>query len=284
MLLENVKLFCGKGISHHDRVWMSDGVESADDKVVDGITYEKDSFQPKLPWRIPTEEEYKIILGNDNEPSFSNSVGVVRMSDSLMSLADDLAISSLTSEEDLLQLRKTRMADYISFSNHLKQEVNQYLLSREKLHQIGWVFNNAPDRKTLTVNFKTGKLLGLHMDSWEAIFLSGLDKAPNRICINFGKEARYFLFINLTMKKVLELTEEQFPLNINSMGQDELTINFFKLYPEYPVLKIKIDPGEAYISPTENVIHDGNTEGIFSTDVHYTVRGFVGIKNVSYAT
>ena len=40
-----------------------------------------------------------------------------------------------------------------------------------------------------------------------------------------------------------------------------------RAFPDYPVVRLTIRPGEAYIAPTENLIHDGSTLGMTSPDL-----------------
>ena len=48
-----------------------------------------------------------------------------------------------------------------------------------------------------------------------------------------------------------------------------------RLYnPTYPVVAIEIAPGEAYIAPTEDLIHDGCSEGMKNNDVCLTMLGY----------
>jgi hypothetical protein len=278
MLIENIRLYLDNNCSTENRLQLSDGVTPADDMVVLGRNYEQDSFVPRS-WRTPSSNEASLLYADSSvEPHFSSHVGLVRLPEALIVESKRLGFEHLSSEKDLLKLRKEQMDSYISFANSLKKFIGNYYLSNEKVHQIGWVVNPDVNKKTVTINFKTGKYLGLHMDSWEGMPLSALDTAPNRICINFGKEPRYLIFVNLTMRKIYELTKAFHQIDLNTVGQDLLTITFFKHFPDYPVVRVKVNPYEAYIAPTENMIHDGNTEGVVSTDVHYTVRGYFNKK------
>ena len=54
---------------------------------------------------------------------------------------------------------------------------------------------------------------------------------------------------------------------------DDIRQNFLQKYPEYPVIKLRVAPDEAYIAPTENIIHDGCTFGKKFFDVSLTIRG-----------
>jgi hypothetical protein len=41
---------------------------------------------------------------------------------------------------------------------------------------------------------------------------------------------------------------------------------FLDAYPRYPVARIRIGPGQAYIAPVQNIIHDGYTRQKTCTD------------------
>jgi hypothetical protein len=257
-----------------DRLMISNGTAACGNLEVEGLTYDEDAFWPG-EWRKPVEEELSVLTGNA-VPHFSEDVGVVKLPPHIISLAETLGLKNMTGEADLVKLRQTQTETYMELSSALKKFIAGYTLSKEKQHAIGWVVNNLPNRRTLTINRKTNRYLGLHMDSWEAMTLSNLQHAPNRICINFGREPRYLLMVNLTMAQVYDMVEDS-GINFNSIGQDKLTVNFFKRFPEYPVIRIRVNPYEAYIAPTENMIHDGCTEGVSSVDVHYTFRGFINL-------
>jgi hypothetical protein len=53
---------------------------------------------------------------------------------------------------------------------------------------------------------------------------------------------------------------------------------FLAQNPDYPVTRVRVDPGEAYIAPTENIIHDGSSLGQRFSDVHVTIRGYFGFS------
>ncbi|WP_145832119.1 hypothetical protein [Bradyrhizobium huanghuaihaiense] len=48
---------------------------------------------------------------------------------------------------------------------------------------------------------------------------------------------------------------------------------FMERYANVPVIRCRLSPGEAYIAPTENLIHDASSEGEKTADVNFTIRG-----------
>jgi hypothetical protein len=46
-------------------------------------------------------------------------------------------------------------------------------------------------------------------------------------------------------------------------------------YPEIPIVRCRLRPGEAYIAPTENLVHDGSSVGQGDIDRQFTIRGHI---------
>lgn len=281
----NVKLLFGPGISPENRVFISNGTEPCDGDVVDGYVYEKRSFRPRHPWRSITPQEEEILYTSDTGAEFYKTISVVKMPDEIKQLALEAGIPELNNSNEIPALRKRSPKDYMQFVDRFKQEAGSYLFSENSLHNIGILAEPNIRRRTSTISIYTQMLIGMHMDSWEGMNVSDLDTAPNRICVNLGKEDRFFLFVNLTMNNVFELTKENSGLDRDTLAQDLLVINFFRQFPDYPVIRVRLKPFEAYIAPTENIIHDGCTEDKTLPDINYTIRGFFNIsKNTKLAT
>ena len=49
---------------------------------------------------------------------------------------------------------------------------------------------------------------------------------------------------------------------------------FMSRFPGYPIMKVRVAPGEAYIAPTDNMIHDASTVGSKTPSVTLTLRGW----------
>ena len=44
-------------------------------------------------------------------------------------------------------------------------------------------------------------------------------------------------------------------------------------FGSYPVVRVRLDPGEGYMAPTENLIHDATTSSPDALDVQFRVCG-----------
>jgi hypothetical protein len=52
-----------------------------------------------------------------------------------------------------------------------------------------------------------------------------------------------------------------------------LTAAFFRSYPDYPVVRVTLPPGHAYVAVTQYVIHDGATNTLGQPDVAFLLGG-----------
>jgi hypothetical protein len=127
---------------------------------------------------------------------------------------------------------------------------------------------------TTTYDPRTSQLIGLHVDSFYREPLATRHLAPNRLCLNAGKEDRFLLFINLPLLEMRNILVRAGDTDPRVTG-DSIDVGdvFMALFPDYPVLRLTIRPGEAYIAPTENVVHDSTTEGKTESDVTITLLG-----------
>jgi hypothetical protein len=138
----------------------------------------------------------------------------------------------------------------------------------------GGILVNDPRLPTTTLNQATQRLIGLHVDSWYSNALESRHESPNRIAVNLGVQDRFLLFVNLPLRELAHIIDDNHrepkpsQLSFTSLGRTFLAEN-----PSYPVLKLRVRPGEAYIAPTEHMIHDGMTSGMTAPDVTLSLHG-----------
>lgn len=97
--------------------------------------------------------------------------------------------------------------------------------------------------------------VGLHVDSWEGASLRSRDALRNRICVNLSRARRAFLFVDLTLSEMMRA------LGLGESEDHAVTLftghAFLRRYPDYPVVRVALEPGEAYLAPTGQIVHDG---------------------------
>ena len=262
-LIEGVKLIH----SYNERSWknrllLSSGTEQAS---VGGIArsstpYCNDAIVPRSPWRTLTCMEQKILFISKLEKLPSLYVRILNIPQNIL-----VYLKELGSLEDHRLLKYVWEKDNVKKGISLIQEyIETFRIQSAELseYRIGW---NAPNQMTVTVG-SDSCMVGLHIDNQRGSSL-------HRISINLGSEPRYLLFINLSIDQLYRLVSET-DGNVLSKtsGSSRICRAFMQLFPNYPVVKLRVNPGEAYIAPTEHITHDGCTEGTNNLDVFFTLR------------
>ncbi|MGA9382298.1 MAG: hypothetical protein WBV73_26350 [Phormidium sp.] len=261
-LIEGVKIVPSyNDIILSERVLLSSGTEEASvstDRA--SIPYCSDAILPRLPWRKPTAVEQQILFSSQLENSSNLYVSLLSIPQNILCHLNDL--SSVKDHRELnYVLQKDQVKKGISL---IQEHIETFRLQSADINKygIGW---NSPNQMTVTVGADNCKV-GLHIDNQRGSSL-------HRILINFGSEPRYFLFINLSIQQLYSLVLE---IDGNAVsktsGSSRICMAFMQFFPNYPVVKLRVDPGEAYIAPTEHITHDGCTEGTNSLDVFFTLR------------
>ena len=99
--------------------------------------------------------------------------------------------------------------------------------------------------------------------------------APVRISINLGLDDRFLLFVSASLDQIHQMLADrkiQYRMQ-SSIATHEFRAAFMSDFPDFPVVKVRIRPGEAYLAPTENLIHDGCTVGQTHFDVQFAACG-----------
>ncbi|MER5807561.1 hypothetical protein ABT143_05100 [Streptomyces sp. NPDC002033] len=115
-----------------------------------------------------------------------------------------------------------------------------------------------PGMVTTTDNYEDGRLIGLHLDNWDKLRCSDRHTGRRRLAINLGPGTRYIILGALDAQTVCRAVqgaghEHRYPHT-----------NDFRAYVAagYPIriIRIRLEPGDGYIAPTEYLLHDGSTE------------------------
>lgn len=262
-----LKIFCGKGIN--DRIELSNGVECVSS--LNGIACRAPVYVARKPWRRPSREEMSRLLASEKDDNNYQFVSITPVPDFLKKQFEEIALYKCATVMEVNRVTQTpaylkALQDTVTFYEKIAAEKNAAIP-----HHIYFGEPNLPNN---TYNKKENYFIGLHLDSWEQKASHERAAARNRICINLGKEPRWLLFYNvgyMDMGRMAGFAESFLHKPHNPY---EVLYKFFDMYADYPVLKIRIDPYEAYIAPTENIIHDGCTEGTVHKDINLAIRGY----------
>jgi hypothetical protein len=254
-----------------DTVRLSSGSGPASATASNAADFVATAWLPKPPWRRPGRDE-EDELWSPSPPPQSRLVSVLRMLDP--GELDEVrnAIPSLR------RLDGTRPE---AWQNPTIRFLLRTISGRCRLEApiaCNGLAENEGGLATVTVNPQLHRFVGLHLDSWDNLPIEDLPSARNRISVNVGEVVRYLLFINLTVADAMALLGGADNIPQSASARD-IVLTFLAAHPDYPIARIAIRPGEAYIAPTENVLHDASSEGVSGTSAHVTFRG-----NFSFAS
>jgi hypothetical protein len=246
-----------------DRIELSSGTRLADMRetaeLVCGAAYEEGARLPRDPWRRPTDEEAESLIATKRPSDMATSVAVVKLPDEFYN--------------DLQEIMRSGNAE--SLEVNLLQALRTICELGEPLHCIG-PRKNPANLKTVTINHAIGRYNGLHVDNWDQFDLDSLHLATNRLCVNIGQDDRYFLFLPLSLMDIASaLSEEMGPDWEVPPRYTVLGRQFMERFPDMPVIRCRLAPGEAYVAPTESLVHDGSSAGQSDIDQLFTVRGHI---------
>lgn len=241
-----------------DRIAISAGSRAVGPLDVRVLGYEKLARLPALPWQSLTQAEAKrFICGTPSD--IKRTVAIVRL--------PELPCRSRTmnpDREDLLGLLES---------------IDRVASIEDPIAVVG-ITSNAVKLQTVTFNEHISKFIGLHVDNWEGAALQNREALPNRVCVNVGSSHRYFLFVPCSLRLMMDVLRQahgrdwQIPPRLTSIGR-----LFLEEYPTFPVIRCKVLPGEAYIAPTENLVHDASSDGHTGVeDRQFTVRGNIDLR------
>lgn len=153
---------------------------------------------------------------------------------------------------------------------------------REKVDQFCRMLSSSPDyvehkgkhvvvgggfSRSTTIHPVSRQFVGLHIDSFERRRVAELRQAKNRLCVNLGPHSRWFLFSSVDTSEAAAAC--------GLTGSEVLSTSHFREYAfgkKIPIFRLRMDPGHAYIAPTERLLHDGQAENN-ERNWLYTVMG-----------
>jgi hypothetical protein len=271
MLSEGVKVYFSEGINPSEKLSISEGVE-----LMESEDYFPESYVPKYPFRNITSSELDVLKGDGYSELFLENLAILKLSENFKTIIHKMNLKDVNTQTELHKVIQNQPDLAIELNNELNDFFEPYLTSIRHKKVFG-IFFVPPNVRTVGRQESTKKHMGLHIDSSTKLPISEYSNAPNRVCINIGSCTRHLLVINKTVKQLLEMIAKKTDISFIKT-QDDVSKSFFRYYPTYPVTKIAINPFEAYIAPTDNVIHDGTTVGMTSPDLTIVLFGFFNLR------
>ncbi|WP_431772096.1 hypothetical protein [Streptomyces cucumeris] len=119
---------------------------------------------------------------------------------------------------------------------------------------------HAPaDILTTTSNHENGgRRIGLHVDNWDRLPYATRHTGRRRLCLNLGPGSRYLLLGDLDIRAMCRTIHQDFALRYPHTDDLRQYIASGHLMLCF---RLRLEPGEGYLAPTELLPHDGSTEG-----------------------
>ncbi|MFI5534127.1 hypothetical protein ACIA8O_36880 [Kitasatospora sp. NPDC051853] len=111
---------------------------------------------------------------------------------------------------------------------------------------------------TTTPNYQDGRRIGLHIDNWDKLDHHAKHTGRRRLCINLGPGTRYLLLGDTDIQTICRTIHHD-PAS-RYPHTDDLRA-YIAGGHQFSVYRLRLEPGEGYVAPTELLPHDGSTEG-----------------------
>ncbi|MDQ3363822.1 MAG: hypothetical protein M3680_00115 [Myxococcota bacterium] len=242
-------------------MWLSAGTEQAGERRSCELAYRTSAMVPTGPWRLPTEAERVLLDSHDRTETPRRAVAIVAMPAAAVEPLRALA-REVTPTPGGAPIRSPEAEETMA---RAMEHVRAYLESTDDL-AIQGVRVQVGGLTTSTAHpFPEGVvLIGMHVDRWHDGPYGCSEHA--QLSINLGAGDRYLAFANLPVNELVHDYGD--PIG----GWLTIPSDFARRRGGYPVVRVRIGPGEAYLAPTENLIHDVVLESA-ATDVCFTLRG-----------
>jgi len=236
------------------------GTESAD-KVVQQDRYVAGARVPKGPWRTPVAEELSCLMEGAADAPPGETLEFLSLTAEAntdrVRIALELGSALTTSRGEPHSDAPNLLA---KFAPELLQAV--IATSGRSFHLASDVRVADDDPQLITTTRDPGQgnlLLGLHVDSQERKPLAERDTCQRLISVNMAAESRWLLFVNASIRLIATTLTDSGRDDACRLGATNAGTTFLAGAPDYPVFRVRLDPGQGYLGPVQNMVHDGST-------------------------
>jgi hypothetical protein len=222
-----------------------------------GVEEEQGRFVPRPPWRAPTAAELAVLVPDRAPPQRDDLHGYL----CLFALPQHLQATWWGLLDRARLAATTRLEGFDAFV----REVASLLAFKELPVPDGATFDlvaSQPGQRSIRWNAGGARPEGLAFDrSSPAAWPPSREWRPARLWggINLGDEAISAVLVNLAAQQIHELLARRFPDLPAAATHGELAAHFLTHLPDYPPLRLRIEPGEGYRLPAGGILVDACT-------------------------
>ena len=117
--------------------------------------------------------------------------------------------------------------------------------------------DNPAGQATTTVDTSTGTRLGVHLDNFDKLPTARRTESRRRLALNLGPGSRYLVLATDDIQQISSVMGAM----IRHPHTNDVR-RYVRQGHSLRCIRIRLDPGEGYIAPTELIPHDGSTWGM----------------------
>ena len=222
-----------------------------------GVEEEQGRFVARPPWRAPTAVEL-AALGIDSAPAQREDLDG---SLCLFALPQHLQ----TTWWDLLERARPAGTTHLGGFDAFVQEVASLLAFKELPVPGGATFElvaSQPGQRSIRYSAGGARPEGMAFDrSPRTTWPLSPEGRPARLwgAINLGNEAISAVLVNLAAQQMHDVLALRFPGLPAAATHGELAAGFLTHLPDYPPIRLRIEPGEGYRLPAGGILVDACT-------------------------
>ncbi len=230
-----------------------------------------DAIAPSGPWRVPSPQELSA-LADDHAAHEAAPVFVVALPEMARSLSNHLQNST---DLPFLQKAVKDVAFLRAIQNCIDELIPFCLRPEGLVCQGAWVSPGGMQLVTHNMKVVPHLRIGLHVDDWDHLPLAERAGGRRRLCVNLGSESRYLLFLTTPLSSLV--AAGQFPKQIPEDLSPAIVVrSYLASHRNQIAVRLRIDPGEAYIMNADDIIHDGASAAPNVPDIALHFLGFFG--------
>jgi len=258
-----------------ERVALSEGLRVAD-PVEGEVRFMEGAILPRGAFRAPTTKEIALLEAR-GRPSSSRGVGGLRPRTPFVVTilrGEGILDSALRRDACAGAATAETWADYVTSEACTLEMASAAERFAAPYHRGGEddpvvtfsLTRKEPGLLSLAFDRSIGEHVGLHFDNYDRLPVGERHRARNRLVFNLGTSERQLFLVNLPLMRVRAMLPPPEGIMIQNWSE-YLRVAFVRRFPDYPVVRVRLEPGEAYIASTDHLIHDGSTALTVAPDV-----------------
>lgn len=237
----------------------------------EGVEKLNDIYLPLNKWRHPTKPETQLLTDNAN-PCEASSITHLRIPPDIIERLRQRIFSEIITTEVISSEKRQQALN--SIIQELAKKIKLFTELRITEYRSADVQLTPPGKRSTAFNFKKKHYVGLHLDNHDRLKISERENGFQVLGINLGNSNRYLNFLNLSVIQIAEkLQEKGSYMEHPAENISKLVSDFFNNFSDYKVIRMTLQPGEAYVATTQYAIHDGATTKGKNTDIALLISG-----------